>query len=267
MKNIKYLVLFGFTAITFSCNPDYPELGTPLSPSDLKYTVTQDPSYDNRLYFSSESEGVIPFWDYGLGISNQPKDTIIYPFGGSFWVKYTGFGRAGSLTDSTEITVSENDPSFFSDPQWNFLTNGAAGKTWIFDPTAPIGYYGKDYLAQTGSSDDWSYFPGDCPDWSGFGCGIYWGEMTFDLNGSYNYTVKQKSLTTDEFTTTTGKFGFDIGDKAMSFIGASMLYSLKRDDISSLSQAYVFEVSETVLYLGVQTTDGGFFRFKYVPKM
>src|SRR5690349_10144269 len=130
MKNIKYLLFIVYTAMAFSCAPDYAELGTPLTPSDLKYSVTQDPSYDNKVFLSSESEGVIPYWDYGLGISTQGKDTIIYPFAGNYWVKYTGFGRAGSLTDSTEITVSENDLSAFSAPEWNNLTNGVAGKTW-----------------------------------------------------------------------------------------------------------------------------------------
>ena len=267
MKNIKYLLLIGYTAIVFSCTPDYPELGTPLTPSDLKYTVTQDPSYDNKVFLTSETEGVIPYWDYELGISTQIKDTVIYPFFGDYWIKYTGFGRAGSFTDSTKITVSENDLSAFSAPEWNFLTNGVAGKTWIFDPTAPIGYYGKDYIAHTGSGDDWSYFPGDCPGWSGFGCGTDWGEMTFDLNGSYNYTVKQKSLTSDEYITSTGKFSFNVDDKAMSFIGAPMLYSANHDAVSSWNQAYVFEVSETVLYLGVKAKDGGNYRFKFVPKM
>ncbi|MEO7989170.1 MAG: hypothetical protein ABI663_06480 [Chryseolinea sp.] len=267
MKNIKYLLLIGCTAIAFSCTPDYPELGEPLSPSDLKYTVTQDPSYDNKVFLSNESEGVVPYWDYGLGVSNHGKDTIIFPFFGDYWVKFTGFGRAGSLTDSTQIHITENDPSYFDSPaQWKLLTNGELGKTWIFDTTAPIGYYGKEFIAHTGSSDDWSYFPGDCPDWSGFGCGTPWGEMTFDLNGSYNYTVKQKSLTTDEYTITTGKFGYDIKNKAMSIIGAPLLYSANYDAIATWSQAYVFEVSENVLYLGLTAKDGGHIRFKYIPK-
>jgi hypothetical protein len=267
MKHIKYLFLIGFTVIAFSCTPDYPELGQPLSTSDLQYSVTQDPSYDNKVFLSSETEGVIPYWDYGLGISTQLKDTIVFPFFGDYWVKFTAFGRGGSLTDSTKITVSENDLSAFAAPEWNSLTNGVEGKTWIFDPTAPIGYYGKDYIAHTGSSDDWSYFPGDCPGWSGFGCGTPWGEMTFDLNGSYNYTVKQKSLTTDEYTTTTGKFSYNIDGKTMSFIGAKLLYSANYDAILSWNQAHVFEVSENVLYLGVATKDGGFIRFKYIPKV
>jgi hypothetical protein len=265
MKNLKYLLLIGY-AIALSCTPDDPELGKPLSPSVLKYTVTQNPSYDNQVYLSSETEDVISFWNYDLGISNLAVDTVTIPFGGDFWVKYSGLGRAGAVTDSTLITISANDPSFFSAPEWNLLTNGAAGKTWIFDPTAPIGFYGKDYIAHTGSPDDWSYFPGDCPGWSGFGCGTPWGEMTFDLNGSYNFTVKQKSLNSDEYTTTVGKFSYDTGGKSMSIIGASLLYSSNYPSASTWSQAYVFEVSENVLYLGLKTKDGGNYRFKYIPK-
>ena len=264
MKNIKYLLLIiGCTAIVSSCTPDDPKFGKLLAPSKLKYTVTQNSSYDNQVFLNSETEGVIPYWDYGLGVSRAIKDTIIIPFGGDFWVKYTGFGRAGATTDSTKITITENDPTFFSDPQWNLLTNGAAGKTWIFDLADPITYYGKEYIAHTGSSDDWIYDPGSCPSWSGFPCGTDWGEVTFDLNGSYNLTVKQKSLTTDTYTTTKGKFGFDIAGKSMSFIGVPMLYSA---NAANWNQAYVFEVSADVLYLGVVAPDGGHMRFRYIPK-
>lgn len=266
MKRSKYLFLLGSMAIALSCTPEYPEVGGPLSTADLNFTVTQDPSYDNKVFLTSEPNGVIPYWDYGLGISTQAKDTVVYPFLGEYWIKYTGFGRAGSVTDSTKITVSQNDLSAFAAPEWGFLTNGVAGKTWVFDPTAPIGYYGKDYIAHTGSADDWSYFPEDCPGWSGFGCGTAWGEMTFDLDGSYNVTIKQKSLTTDEYTTTAGKFSYDIEGKAMSFIGVEMLYSANYNSLI-WTQAHVFQVSENVLYLGLTAKDGGRVRFKYVPKM
>jgi len=265
MKTIKHLLrAIGCIALVFSCTPDYPKFGAPLSPSDVKFSVTQDPSYDNKVFLSNETIGVLPYWDYGLGVSHHDKDTIVFPFFGDYWVKFTAFGRAGSRTDSTKITVTKNDPNYFSSPpEWNLLTNGAAGKTWVFDSVDPITYYGKDYVAHTGSSDDWMYDPGSCPSWSGFPCGTDWGEMTFDLNGNYNITVKQKSLTDNTYTTTKGIFGFDIKGKTMSFIGVPMLRSANN---ANWNQAYVFEVSADVLYLGVVAPDGGHMRFKYVPK-
>lgn len=241
-------VVFTLTA----CQEEH-ELGAPLESSDLKFSVTQDPAYDHRVYLSSEPDGVIPFWDYGLGISNHAVDTIVIPFGGDFWIKYSGLGRAGAATDSAKITIAENDPTFFSDPEWNLLTNGAAGKTWIFDPTNPISYYG----------DGWLYDPGTCPDWSGFPCGTDWGEVTFDLNGRYNLTVKQKSLSGDTYTTKKGSFGFNIADKTLTFIGVPMLSSANS---VNWKQAEVMEVSEDVLYLGFVASDGGHIRFKYIPK-
>ncbi|SKC42795.1 hypothetical protein [Ohtaekwangia koreensis] len=264
MKNIKYLLLIGCTAIAFSCTPDDPELEGLLSPSDLKYTVTQDPANDHRIFLSSETDGVIPFWDYGLGITNLAIDTLYIPFGGDFWFKYSGLGRAGIVTDSTKISIAENDLTFFADPQWNLLTNGAAGKTWIFDPTNPISYYGPKYTGGPGGSgDEWLYDPGTCPSWSGFPCGTDWGEVTFDLNGRYNLTVKQKSPTGDTYTTKKGNFGFNIASKTLSFIGVPMLSSANS---VNWNQAYVFEVSEDVLYLGFVASDGGRVRFKYIPK-
>jgi hypothetical protein len=131
MKHIKYLVLIGCTMFVLSCTPDYDaELGKPLTPSSLNYTVTQDPSYDNKVFLNSETSGVIPYWDYELGTSIRAQDTVIIPFKGDFWVKYRAMGGAGSIVDSTQITVSQFDPNFFSDPAWQLLTNGEDGKYW-----------------------------------------------------------------------------------------------------------------------------------------
>lgn len=131
MKNIKYLLfIIGCTAMVFSCTPDDPKFGVPPRPSDLKYTVTQDPSYTNKVFLQSLTPGIIPYWDYELGSSNHLLDTVIIPFKGTFWVKYRALGAGGSTTDSTEITISQFDPNYFSDPVWQLLTNGEKGRSW-----------------------------------------------------------------------------------------------------------------------------------------
>jgi hypothetical protein len=242
--NILFSALIALAIFLISCQEEH-ELGSELQVADIDFSVTQQEGYQNKVFLTNQTPGVIPYWDYSLGVSRQNVDTVLYPFAGNYWIKLT----------------------LFSAPEWKYLTNGQKGKTWVFDGVAPIGFYGSEYLEHTGNSaNDWSYFPEDCPSWSGFGCGTNWGEMTFDLNGGYNFTVKQRSLTEDKYTTTTGKFGYDIDSKALSFIGVPMLYSGNYDSVLSWTQSYVFDISETVLYLAVIRNDGARLRFKYVPK-
>jgi len=266
--NIAFALFLAVVMVFTSCQPDEHELGDPLDSSDLKYTVTQESGYDNKVFLSSQTTGVIPFWDYSTGTSNKEVDTVTYPFAGDYWIKFSALGRAGATTDSVKITVSKNDPDYFSAPEWNYLTDGVEGKTWVFDLTAPIGYYGSEYIAHTGNSaNDWSYFPTDCPDWTGFVCGTNWGEMTFNLDGNFNYSVSQVPLKGGTPTTAKGTFTYDIGSKSLKINNASLLFPGNYNDISSWSAAYVFEIAEDHLYLTlIRASDGAFVVFKYIPK-
>lgn len=128
---INCFILIGCCAVVLSCAPDdVDELGPVLDPSELQYSVSQDPAYDNKIFLESLTPEVLSFWDYELGTTNKLKDTILIPFKGDFWVKYQAMGRGGSSIDSTMITVSQFDPTFFADPVWQKLTNGELGRTW-----------------------------------------------------------------------------------------------------------------------------------------
>jgi hypothetical protein len=132
MKRItNWLILSVCFAVLYSCAPDYDnELGPVLDPSTLQYSVTQEEGYDNKIFLQSLTPGVIPYWDYELGTSNELLDTVILPFKGDFWVKYRAMAAGGSSIDSTMISVSQFDPNYFADPVWQNLTNGELGRTW-----------------------------------------------------------------------------------------------------------------------------------------
>jgi hypothetical protein len=130
-KIINCLILVGCSAIIFGCAPDYDnELGGVPDPSELHYTVSQDPDYDNRVFLQSQTSGVVPYWDYQIGTTNKLIDTVFIPFRGDYWVKYRVMAAGGSAVDSTMITVSQFDPEYFADPAWVLLTNGEFGRTW-----------------------------------------------------------------------------------------------------------------------------------------
>jgi len=169
-------------AVILSCTPDEAEgLKPVLDPSQLQYSVTQDPNYDNKVFLESLTPQVIPFWDFELGTSNKLKDTIILPFKGDFWVKYQGMGAGGSSIDSTMITVSEFDPNFFADTAWQKLTNGELGRSWKLVAVKAGDAKSKTY-------DDWSDASWVTAD---FGDSAH-----FDLDKGFNFVRYTKGVPT-----------------------------------------------------------------------
>ncbi|HTJ51666.1 MAG TPA: hypothetical protein VL443_19540 [Cyclobacteriaceae bacterium] len=173
---INYLIIIGCFASVISCMPDpASDLKPILDPSKLKYSVTQDPNYDNKVFLESLSPQVAPLWNYVFGTSIKLKDTVIIPFKGDFYIKYRGFGQGGSSIDSTVVTISQFDPTFFADPVWQKLTNNSAdGYTW------------KLVAVKAGDSKSTTY-----NDWgdAGWLSGVNMGDsVRFDLDKAFNYT-------------------------------------------------------------------------------
>jgi hypothetical protein len=182
MKNYLFLLIFVLVACT---KDDEESLGGPgISKSDLKFSVTQENGHDNIVMLKSLTPGnYIPFWQVATSFTKKPVDTINLPFAGTYTVYYSVYTSGGALGDSTQITVSANDPEYFASPLWNLLTNGQAGKTWVWAVDRPTGIcYGNGSGAAV------------APEWWQNGLsylneqGVAADEMTFDLNGSRNFT-------------------------------------------------------------------------------
>ena len=176
MKHIKYFFLLGCAVVVAACAPDDDQtLGELMSPTELSYTVTQHPSDPNRVVLVSQTIGIIPFWDYEIGTTNMLVDTVDIPFKGDFWVKYHALGQGGSIVDSTQITITQFDPDFFSAPQWNLLTNGEEGKTWK--------------LAAVRAGDAKSETYSDWGDASWVSQNVHFNDsVKFDIDKGFNFT-------------------------------------------------------------------------------
>jgi len=185
-KHIHHIITYCLLLCTLAaCDPreDRNVLPTPLQSKDLQFSVTQKQGYDNVVYLENKTQGIIPFWDYGTGISNKAKDTINIPFAGTYYIKFVAYSGGGPVQDSAKIVVTENDPNFFSSPMWNLLTNGEAGKTWVWAMDTPGGApYGNGSGGAT-APEWWKPTPADVISW-----GVDKDEMTFDLKGAANYT-------------------------------------------------------------------------------
>lgn len=212
MKRL-HIFLLGLTAVFFNACSPYEDRVKPADPAgiQLDFSVMQTPGYDNQVTLESKTKGVIPFWDYGFGVTKETKAVVILPFAGDFYIKYSAYGTGGPKTDSVKVKISENDPKFFSSKLYDLLSNSAAGKTWVWAVDVPTGYcFGNG--------------PGDAdkPAWYTVGAaglktqGVIDDEMKFDLNGNAHFAITHKGVTSSGF------FSLDTLTKKIKINGADI---------------------------------------------
>lgn len=214
MKNrLKPAIAFlGALLILVACSPENPGLGGVISASDLDISITQNPEKDNIVYLENRTPGIIPFWDYGIGYTNEHKATVEIRFAGEHEIKFYALDKGGSVSTSQKITVTKNDEDYFKDPVWNLLANGSDGKTWVWHDKIPACYGNGGYGSIVPEWWQVSYSEVISNDWE-------IGEMVFDLNGAQNFT---KTLNTG--TTTKGFFNLDIENMRLTILNANILH-------------------------------------------
>lgn len=200
MKLIQYFPLLALaSSILLSCQPDEPsELGRPLAASDLKFSVTQEEGFDNKIMLTSTTPNAFPQWEYKIGAatyySTDAEDTVIFVFPGDYWIKYRAYGSAGaSVVDSVKVTVTQLCIDCITDEDVINLTDKTAdGKKW------KLVYVGAGAASST-TYNDWG-----SPSWWSPSVFNWDDRAVFDLDNAFNYT----RIHADGTTTLTG---FNVG--------------------------------------------------------
>ncbi|WP_417887740.1 hypothetical protein [Zunongwangia sp.] len=276
MKNIKIILLALLSISLFSCDDEENLPAINLKPSELDYTVELMPENQNTLILKNNDETVIPYWSYvdsegsEIGHSNKDSLSVGLPFAGDYIVKFTAYTRGGAVHATPDtIKIASNDNEIFNDEKWQLLTNGAEGKTWELNMESPIGWAALGYPET--SDDRWF------PSYKGNEWVMEnkdWGEMTFNLNGGYNVEVTQTALNSEEKTTKTATFNYNIEEHTITFNGGvELLYGGDYySDVSNWTAVNVLSVSKNLLELSVvrdQDRAGQDKRqivFRYTPK-
>lgn len=289
MKNIFLKLIAIITlGILFSCEPIEDRFGLPdmtLESSELQYSAVVT---GNNLVLKNMTPDVIPYWSYAdakgneLGHSNLNETTIAMPFAGTFSVTFTAFARGGSVSSSVVVKVLQNDNSLFSDPRWAMLTNGVLGKTWKINMVAPIEFVGTNihspamdaiYGSAPGSGD-WNWYPNFSDiSWAGYE-DKDWGEITFDLKGGYNVTVKQTSVVTGSTAQTvkTGTYSYsqtsDFTNDRIIFNGNLEMLHMNGSYSNSFtfSNVRLYELTATTLSYAAVRADGQVLIYHLIPK-
>lgn len=204
MKKRIFYLLTVVVLLIGACTPieNREEAGPVVPASQFKYTITNDPTNDYILYLDNQTPEVMFSWDYAWGVTRQQKDTVRMLVPGTYTIKITALTAGGIVTDEKTVTVTKSDPTAFQEPEWQYLTNKAAGKTWVWNPD----------LAKTWGNGGFKGCSDPC----------WWGqsktelgatgndEMTFDLNGGRNLTLK--AATTPWAGTTKGTFDLKLNE-------------------------------------------------------
>ncbi|WP_205509020.1 hypothetical protein [Longitalea arenae] len=251
MQQLKLVILIAVVLFIVRCSPSEKResLPAPLTKEDLKFSVTQQTNKDNVVYLKSFTSNAIPSWTYEGGFSTREYDTLVFPFSGEYVIKYGASSGGGFVAgDSVKIKVSKTDLSTITDPEWEWLTNGQNGKTWVLDMDFPIGWYGLDYGKPSG--DNWSWHP----DYAGNSWTMTkrdYGSMYFDLNNGKNYTRVLLDAGGNA-TTCTGKFDIDLKNKLVKLTGCEMLYGGDYyKNSSNWSTLRIIDMSATSMTLAV----------------
>jgi hypothetical protein len=188
-KRILYL-LTGVVFMIGACTPiEIREEAGPVVPaSDFQYTITNDAANDYIVTLDNQTPGVLFSWDYGWGVTRKQHDVVRFLVPGTYKVKITALTAGGIVNDEKTVTVTKADPQAFQEPQWQWLTNKAAGKTWIWDDTQ-AGPWGNGGFKGCNAPCWWVVSKSDLN-----GRGVGSDEMTFDLNGGRNLTLKAASV-------------------------------------------------------------------------
>jgi PKD repeat protein len=209
MKNRILCLVGGVAFMIAACTPieDRQAAGPIVPASEFSYTITNDPTNDYILYLENMTPEVMFSWDYAWGVTRKQHDTVRMLVPGTYTVKITATTAGGIVTDEKTITVTKSDPSAFQEPEWGYLTNLASGKTWVWDDTQPAPWGNGGYRGCTAPC----WWAVSMADINGRGVGS--DEMTFDLNGGRNLTLKAASTPAAYAGTTKGSFdlSFDVG--------------------------------------------------------
>jgi hypothetical protein len=214
-KRILYL-MGGVVFVFGACTPieDRQEAGAVVPASDFKYTITNDPTNDYKVILDNKTPEVMFSWDYGWGVTRKQHDTVYMLVPGSYTVKITATTAGGIVTDEKPVIVTMADPDAFKEPEWQYLTNFAAGKTWVWDDTQSAPWGNGGYRGCTAPCW-WAVSKSDLD-----GRGVGSDEMTFDLNGGRNLTLTAASTPTSYAGVTKGTYdlnftvsraGWDVG--------------------------------------------------------
>ncbi len=161
----------------------------------------------NKVIIKNNNKGIGGMWDYLVGVSTAPCDTVLIPFTGEQTLKFYATCGGGQVVVEKKVTIDKID--YPLDPSWFMLAGeGGNGKTWKWDPNpgrGSWGCYGAGGYGWSADVPNWSCTP--LGETAPNGAKVDANEwITFDLKGGANATLHKA-----DGTEVKGTFSFTMG--------------------------------------------------------
>lgn len=228
MKKILYslFLIASIQLVITACKEDDPQLGPAPTEEDAAFTFEPSTQTPNILNFTSNTDAFLKKWDFGNGTKAEGNEvTGIYPFKGTYTVTLTVYTSGGSISNSLDVVIENDDPTLLDIPVYNMLTGGAAkteGKTWILDATR-AGHFGVGPNPSNPALGDVpNYYAAGANEKAG--AGLYDDEFTFKLAGfSYIQQTNGDVFINNKFAADFPGSYANVGDYTAPFDGADGL--------------------------------------------
>ncbi|HTF80660.1 MAG TPA: hypothetical protein VL947_03010, partial [Cytophagales bacterium] len=182
-------------------------------------------------------------WDFNNGeISTQQKDTVYFPFAGTYKVSLTSTTPIVTSTTVLEILVNSDDASYTACNETVFalLTGGCGdtdGKTWVVSPSPKKSWVGPgDNVSST-----WYDYPNGL-EGDGFFKGMIDNEYTFTRTFQYipkNGNVSMGGQFSDKF------FGTTHVDFSNSDLGTNGTYNtIQQNDPKHKAASFIYKTGD-----------------------
>jgi hypothetical protein len=219
-KEILYIAIAALL-IFAACDPmeKRNELGPVYSETELSNYMTVKVN-GNYVTLVNKAPSVISYWSTDFGNqSNKDSVTFRIPLANTWTATLTAFCAGGKVTVSKTFNIAQNDEDYYSSPYWNLLTNGTAGKTWVWASDIPGGKVWGNGGHMGSAAPAWWTLTVDDIVGQGGGPG---DEITFNLDKKQNLIVTMPG--TDR-KPGTGSGTFDI-DLTSTLTVSDTIYSL-----------------------------------------
>lgn len=208
----KIFAILVLPMLFITCKKSEHQLGAVLDKSKITFSVTQDFAVDpggNTVIIKNTTPATLSFWDFEIGTSNRPSDTVRYAFAGDHTIKLL-VSSGGSLVemDPVVVKVTTDNFDYVNDELWIALSGGPGNeKSWVLDTegkvfNSPMYFYGTGNGWLLGG-DKGCYNSTDCWAWEAGLNDIYtssdpignpikmekgdYGVMTFSLKGAAGF--------------------------------------------------------------------------------
>jgi PKD repeat protein len=249
-KQVLFLVV-GIIILISACKPveNRQEAGPIMPATEFTYTITNDATNDYILYLNNTTPGVMFSWDYAWGVSRKQMDTVQLLVPGTYTIKITATTAGGLVTTTKEITVTQAKPGVFQEPEWTYLSNLAAGKTWIWDDTKPAPWGNGGYRGCTAPC----WWAVSKTDLNGRGVGS--DEMTFDLNGGRNLTLTAAQDPAAYKGVTKGSFDLTFGNTWPDWVDIGKLTTANVTVINGMQVNFSNQIENNFYILKLTATE------------